>query len=504
MENKKEQKIDEETSNNDVNSASIYDITKIRDEIISDNSDKLEQRLFEKKYVDDFIIDTNRIDERISISNVFSDEDNEFISNRFNQFEKTYKQNEVKDKLKVKSLSESENNEKINFDSFDKIISNNEYFKYTHDIYDNFNSKFEKNKSIKKDNYKLESINLQSNSQNTSCWDEKETQLKSTGNFKENRNNHNKNKEDENKYSSLSTKRLIHPYSNNNITNISKIDENINYKTNEEFPKSNMDLQRENFKIDIHLDKIGYRMFHYRMIFIISLVLFIDACEMSNVNMLLSSIQNDLNLNTFQKSSLSSIIFIGHFIGSFLSGFTTNRYGRLTPIKYGVVLIFIFSFLTSISRTITQLIILRILSGLSIGTVVPACKTLLTECIPSFYRSFVLSIVWLLHPIGFVYICYVALNCVEGNEFNWRKVFMINSLGSFLLIILVQFLTESPRYLLKNGKTQEAIKLLDIMGNSNIESNKIMLSEDEKNLIYVEARMLQGIDIDEHRSNNSN
>jgi MFS family permease len=254
--------------------------------------------------------------------------------------------------------------------------------------------------------------------------------------------------------------------------------------------------QTETFSIDKHLDKIGYSIFHYRIITIVSLVFFVDGCEMSNVNMLLSSIQQDLNLDTFQKTTLSSTIFIGFFIGSFLSGFTTNKYGRLKPIKYGVIFIFIFSFLTAISKSISQLIIMRILSGLAIGTVVPACKTLITECIPSTHRSFVLSIIWLLYPFGTVYICIVALNSVDAfdsNLFNWRKVFLINSLNGFMLIILTQLLTESPRYLLKNGKYQEAIEIIDLIGNSSKSSKeKFVLTDSEKNSIYVQCQMMRG------------
>lgn len=245
------------------------------------------------------------------------------------------------------------------------------------------------------------------------------------------------------------------------------------------------------FKIDYHLDRIGYSYFQIRMLVIVSLIFFIDGCEMSNINMLLTTIQKDLNLNTFQRSSLSSSIFIGFFVGSFLSGFTTNKYGRLKPIKYGIVFIFIFSFITSISKSISQLIMMRILSGLAIGTVVPACKTLVTESIPSYYRSFVLSIIWLLYPLGTVYVCFLALLNMNGKDFIWRKVFMINSLSSFVLIIFCQFLKESPRYLLRNGKSDEAIELLDNMGGSTFSNEKIILNENEKHSIYNEFQMIQ-------------
>lgn len=498
MENKKENQAEEENSNIEENSISIFKFYKIRDEITHNNSDKLEESPLEenKNQMNDFKVENTDINDKFIRKNNHLDEDNEFISSCLKEvLDKTNKQKETKDKFILNSESELDINQNFNFDSFKKVdqakdflfnnkTENNEYSINRNE--NNFISNTENNQSIIRENFQTENITIKQNSE------KKHTALINS----ENQNN--SNKENNNKQHNLNTKKLIHPYSNN-------LQNNINHHNNskEEFSDSDIfQYHSESFKIDTHLDKIGYRMFHYKMLLIISLVFFVDSCEMSNVNMLLSSIQNDLNLNTFQKSSLSSAIFIGFFTGSFLSGFTTNKYGRLKPIKYGIVLIFIFSFLTSISKSITQLIMMRILSGLAIGTVVPACKTLVTESIPSSYRSFVLSIVWLLYPIGTVYICFIALNCVEGKEFNWRKVFMINSLGSFVLIILVQFLTESPRYLLKNGKSQEAIELLDMIGNSVKEGSKIKLSENEKNMIYVEARMLQGMEVDEHTSNN--
>ncbi len=286
-----------------------------------------------------------------------------------------------------------------------------------------------------------------------------------------------------------------------NLKEVSKITIDDNLKHDNCQSELNANFTSENFKIDNHLDKIGYSYFHLRMLFILSLIFFVDGCEISNLNLLLSSIQNDLNLSTFQKSILNSSIFMGILIGSFLSGFTTNKYGRLKPIKYGIFFIFIFSFLTSISKSISQLIIMRILSGLAIGTVIPACKTLITESIPSKSRSLVFSIVFILYPLGTVYICILSLNFVEGKDFNWRKIFMINSLSSFFLIILSQFLYESPRYLLKKGKSHEAIEILDLMGNWNRDHKKVKLNEEEKIMILNEAWIIKEEQVEERIDN---
>lgn len=519
MENKKENKEIEDNSN--INNTNISDnvSSEIRNELIkfsNQNNDKLiESNQEENKKIPNVskaeIEEEEEINDKSNNKNEISDEDNdnEFIENRLNQIEKSKADNHSKDQLLNKLESQLYNEEENLFESFDKIkevkdANNGENLTTIN------NSKNYQN--IKNDNDAFTNTHYQDNPANKMYLINNQT----TSINAESRNSHfNKLYSDTKNIANDKTniskaKKQIYPKSqSNNTANDINFKQYNSINNNSNKPEFYLDQElsnncnNENFKIDTHLDKIGYSMFHYRMIFIISIVFFVDGCEMSNVNMLLSSIQNDLSLNTFQRSSLSSAIFLGFFVGSFLSGFTTNKYGRLKPIKYGIVLIFIFSFITSISKSISQLIIMRILSGLAIGTVVPACKTLVTECIPSINRSFVLSIIWLLYPIGTVYVCLIALNCVDGKEFNWRKVFMVNSLSSFVLIILCQFLTESPRYLLKNGKSQEAIELLDMIGNSNSEGRKVNLNEKEKNMIYVEARIIQGMDVDEHGSNNN-
>jgi putative MFS transporter len=116
---------------------------------------------------------------------------------------------------------------------------------------------------------------------------------------------------------------------------------------------------------------------------------------------------------------------------------------------------------------------------MGIGIMIPALTSLMTECIPKYYRSFILNLVWCLYPLGIIYICYICIHYVHRNIFDWRTSCLINSFSSIPVVFISLYLKESPRYLLLKGRNEEAFKILNLIGKSK----DISLSEGEKQRI---------------------
>jgi len=250
----------------------------------------------------------------------------------------------------------------------------------------------------------------------------------------------------------------------------------------------NIIKNNEKSTLDIYLDSSGYNRFQITTILIVSYVFFVDGSEMVIINLILSSIQRDWKITKFERSLLSSAVFFGFFFGSFVSGYLTNKYGRKKPAVFGVILIWIFTTFTPYTNTFFNLFTLRLHIGIGIGFVVPSLTSLITELIPTFYRSFVLNILWIFYPFGIIYICLVSLFHIKEKEFlDWKKITKINSYSSILMVLLCLMLCESPRYLLLKRKYSEAFRILDSLGKSS----KKLLSEEEKEKIIIESQLLE-------------
>lgn len=240
--------------------------------------------------------------------------------------------------------------------------------------------------------------------------------------------------------------------------------------------------------IDTIIDKIGYTKYHIIMLIIVSLIFFIDGCEMIIINLFLTTLKDEWGLSPKEKSLLSSSVFIGFFLGSMFSGYLTNIFGRRIPSIFGSLLVFISTSFAAFSTQMNQMVIIRIFIGLGIGIFVPATTCLITELIPKKGRSFVLNIIWILFPIGSVYICLISILYTDEHDvLLWRKVFQINSLGAFFISILSFFLYESPRYYLLIERYDKAFCILEKMG-------KFKLTEIEKQDIINENRALKNLD----------
>ncbi len=310
------------------------------------------------------------------------------------------------------------------------------------------------------------------------------------------------NKTKENNYNTLKDN-----YSyNKNSYNQSDLKSKCNYDEEKEEKNQKDEIYDKNFKefmdsqtqiknnkidkstIDDYLDSIGYNIFHFFMILIVCYVFFVDGSEMIIVNLILSSIQRDWKITNFKRSILSSAVFFGFFLGSFISGYLSNRYGRKNPSIFGVFLIWIFTTLTPFTINFSSLFAVRFFVGIGIGFVVSSLTSLITEMIPTYYRSFVLNILWVFYPFGIIYICVLSIFYIKDQEFlDWKKITLINSYSSIIMVIISFMLCESPRYLLLKGRYEEAFKILDRLGKASNRS----LSDSDKEKIILESKLIE-------------
>jgi MFS family permease len=238
--------------------------------------------------------------------------------------------------------------------------------------------------------------------------------------------------------------------------------------------------------LDTFLEKVGYSRFHIFMCLIVCVIFFVDGCEMIIINLLLNSLQKDFDLSATERSLLSSAVFFGFFSGSLISGYFTNKYGRKKPTIIFTIAIWFFTTICPYTVNFMQIFIIRVLVGISIGVVVPGATTIVTECIPTKFRSFTLNIIWILYPLGIIYICYVSMFFISKEEnLEWRKIWFINSYTSISVIFLSFGLNESPRYLILKGKNAEAFDILNKMGKSK----NICLTNEEKEDIIKEVEI---------------
>src|SRR4051812_34815453 len=156
--------------------------------------------------------------------------------------------------------------------------------------------------------------------------------------------------------------------------------------------------------------------------------------------------------------------FAGLFVGTFFLGFLADRFGRRFIFTWALLFYTAASVVMAFQTTSEGVLLWRFIAGIGIGVEIVTIDAYITELVPSRMRGrafavnqavmftavpVVAALAWWLVPI--------APYGIDG----WRWVVLIGAAGSIAIWILRLFVPESPLWLARNGRMQEAAKILD-------------------------------------------
>ena len=165
-------------------------------------------------------------------------------------------------------------------------------------------------------------------------------------------------------------------------------------------------------------------------------------------------VEKEFGITHAQVGAVSSIFIVIGAVSAILWGYLADKYSRKKLLVFGALLGEIPCFLTAFTQSYTQLFIVRALTGLGIGVVLPVGYSLLGDYFPPERRG--KSVGWLMSAVGIGYLLGAALAGTIGPRFSWRYPFILCSVPNFILILTFYLLAEEPR----RGSSEPEIKEL--------------------------------------------
>jgi SP family arabinose:H+ symporter-like MFS transporter len=158
--------------------------------------------------------------------------------------------------------------------------------------------------------------------------------------------------------------------------------------------------------------------------------------------------------------AFSSLLF-GCILGSFLAGRLTDQYGRKRMLIWVALLFAATSIATATAPSFAVFVSARFLGGLAVGGVSLLSPMYVAEVSPASIRGRMGTFYQLSIIIG-ILISY-GINYLLRNTGvnNWRWMFLTGVAPSIVFFILVAFAPETPRFLVRIGKTEEAFAILE-------------------------------------------
>lgn len=206
------------------------------------------------------------------------------------------------------------------------------------------------------------------------------------------------------------------------------------------------------------LDRLPMGSFHWRVLRLVGLGMFFDGFDNSMGAGVLAALVKDGWSTIAMNAHFISATFIGLSIGAVLSGFLGDRYGRRFAYQFNLLIFGVTCALSAFATSMDQLIVLRGIAGIGIGAEYVVGYSTVSEYVPPKKRGWALAVIGLLSMSG-GFVVYLVSTQVIPN-FGWRPMYVIGGAGALWVWHMRRKLPESPRWLEKMGRTEEAERIL--------------------------------------------
>lgn len=164
-------------------------------------------------------------------------------------------------------------------------------------------------------------------------------------------------------------------------------------------------------------------------------------------------------LTDFQKELITSVTSLGSFFGSILGFPLSDKYGRKATLAICCVVFIVAAVWMALSTSLSFLIFGRFLVGIAVGVAAQCVPIYLSEISPSRIRGTILALNSIAITSGQL-IAYILAYYMTSLNQSWRYLFGFSAIPAIIFILLLDFIPESPRWLISQGKITEAHKSL--------------------------------------------
>ena len=184
------------------------------------------------------------------------------------------------------------------------------------------------------------------------------------------------------------------------------------------------------------------------------------------INGAIGFLETHFHLTAAMKGWASSSALLGCVVGVSFAGAFSDWLGRKKTLVLAGVLFLASSLGTALPQTLTQLVIFRVLAGVGVGIASMASPMYIAEVSPARFRGRMVSVNQFAIVSGMLVIFFVNYFIARQGSpewqvsSSWRWMFASGIVPSAVFLVLLLFAPESPRWLIKQGHTEQALLIL--------------------------------------------
>jgi len=181
-------------------------------------------------------------------------------------------------------------------------------------------------------------------------------------------------------------------------------------------------------------------------------------------------LRTHFNLSAGEMGWAASSALIGCIVGAGIAGFVSDFFGRKRALILAALLFAVSAVWSALSADVAQFAAARILGGVGVGMASLLSPLYIAEISPASIRGRLVSYNQFAIVSG-IFVVYFVNYFIAGlgdDVWNitrgWRWMVGSETLPALLFVFLLAFVPESPRWLVKQGRLQEARSILSRVG----------------------------------------
>ncbi|KAK4269364.1 hypothetical protein QN277_022528 [Acacia crassicarpa] len=192
-------------------------------------------------------------------------------------------------------------------------------------------------------------------------------------------------------------------------------------------------------------------------VLVASISSFLCGYHLVVVNETLESISIDLGFrgNTMAEGLVVSTCLGGAFVGSLFSGWVADGVGRRRAFQICALPMIIGASMSATTKSLWGMLLGRLFVGTGIGLGPPVAALYVAEVSPTAVRGAFGSLTQIAQCFGVMGALFIGFPSKEFEGW-WRICFWVSAIPAAVLAFLMEFCAESPHWLYKRGRSNEA------------------------------------------------
>lgn len=233
------------------------------------------------------------------------------------------------------------------------------------------------------------------------------------------------------------------------------------------------------------LNRLPISSFHKWVLVAVSIAYFFEFADTNTFAVVAPQLVKQWGISMNTVAYITSISFLGMFIGSVLGGWIADKLGRKKGLVITVSFFSVFSLLNAVAWNPLSLGVFRFITGMGLSAMTIVTSTYISEIFPEKLRGKYQGYAMVIGICGTPATTWVARFLIPSAPWAWRLVFLWGALG-MLFFLFLPVIVESPRWYESRGEFDKADAVLKKI-EEKVSAEKGVLPAPEEHLQEVKA-----------------